>query len=412
LEELGTISEEPGKLTRRIFSSAMDSVHHRFHDWADAAGLHFSVDALQNMKIRWPSADSALSTTTHKTREVLVIGSHLDTVRNAGRFDGALGVVAALACIEQLQAWGRTLPFDLEVVGFSDEEGLRFQTAYLGSSFYAGVFRPEWLTLRDESGQTLAHLLENRGINPLLVTTQQKAPTSVLGYLEVHIEQGPQLEASGISVGVVSAIAAQTRARLRFTGKSGHAGTTPMTLRCDALCAAAEVILEIEGLARSMDGLRATVGQIRVEPGASNVIPESVLLSLDIRHEDDLYLEEAVNELKDRIERQAEVRGILVNWEMLQQGPSVPMDPGLQSHLQRAAESRQGRTPILASGAGHDAAVMARVCPVGMLFVRCRDGLSHHPDEWASPPDIEMGVAILVDAIVAAANAYPKEPHL
>lgn len=387
----------------------MDSVHQRFHEWADGAGLNFSVDALQNMKIRWPGTDRALSTSTHKTGEVLVIGSHLDTVRNAGRFDGALGVVAALACIEQLQAWGVTLPFDLEVVGFSDEEGLRFQTAYLGSSYYAGAFRPEWLTLRDESGQTLASLLTNRGTDPSLVTTCQQAPTGVIGYLELHIEQGPQLETSGISVGVVSAIAAQTRARLRLTGKSGHAGTTPMTLRRDALCAAAEAILEIENLARTVDGLRATVGQIRVEPGAGNVIPDLVVLSLDIRHEEDRCLIDALNTLRDRIDQKSKTRGILVHWEILQQGPSIPMDAGLQADFQRAAESRQGRTPTLASGAGHDAAVMARLCPVGMLFVRCREGLSHHPDEWASPQDIAMGLAVLVDTIIALGNAHRKK---
>ena len=406
LEELGTISEEPGRLTRRIFSPALDSVHHRFHAWADAAGLQFSVDALQNMRIRWPQPHVSRSPATETPGAVLVVGSHLDTVRDAGRFDGTLGVVAGLTCVEQLQAWGVTLPFDLEVVGFSDEEGLRFQTAYLGSSYYAGVFRPEWLSLRDDSGQSLAQLLESRGTDPSIVTSTPTVPTQVIGYLELHIEQGPQLETLGIPVAVVSAIAAQTRARLRFIGSAGHAGTTPMRLRKDALCAAAEAILEIEGQARKVEGLRATVGQIRIEPGASNVIPERVTLSLDIRHEKDHCLQEALAELKVQVDRKAADRGITVDWEWAQQGPSVPMAPALRAHLQQAAESRQGPTPHLASGAGHDAAIMARLGPTGMLVVRCRDGLSHHPAEWASPEDIEVGVAVLVDAIVALGNAH------
>ncbi len=404
------MSEEPGKLTRRIFSPAMDSVHERFQQWANAAGLHFSVDALQNMKIRWRPPERALSA-ARETGGLLVIGSHLDTVRNAGRYDGPLGVVAALACVEQLQAWGTSLPFDLEVVGFSDEEGLRFQTAYLGSSFYAGLFRSEWLALRDDSGQTLAELLESRGTNPRQLLSRQTAPAGVLGYLELHLEQGPQLEELGIPLGVVSAIAAQTRARLRFVGKSGHAGTTPMSLRQDALCAAAEAILEIESLARASDGLRATVGQIRAEPGAGNVIPEVVEFSLDIRHEQDHCLTEALEKLKDAIERDCRLRRITVHWEILQQGKSVPMSPPLRRTLQQAAEGQQGPTPMIPSGAGHDAAIMARLCPVGMLFVRCREGLSHHPDEWVSPQDIEVGVTALLDAILAVRSSPPDKTH-
>jgi allantoate deiminase len=416
--ELGTISEEPGRLTRSFFSEAMTRVHARFAEWAAAAGLTFAVDPADNLRLRWyspgvaapaplanASDSAAASAAPSAPRPLLVIGSHLDTVRDAGRYDGPLGVLTGLACVEQLQAWGAAPPFDLEIVGFSDEEGLRFQTAYLGSAYYAGVFPEAWLTLRDAAGLSLGEVLSSRGQAAADLLARQAPPAGLLGYLELHIEQGPQLAAEACAVGVVSAIAAQTRARLVFTGRAGHAGTTPMALRQDALCAAAEAVLAIEAQARATPGLRATVGQLAVQPGASNVIPAGAVLTLDIRHAEDATLADAVARLRSATAGLAAARGVDLVWEFLQQGGAVLMDPVFTEHLRAAAAARQGAAPVLVSGAGHDAAVLGRVCPVAMLFVRNRDGLSHHPDEYVEPADAELGLAILADAVVRLASA-------
>ncbi len=401
LDELGGISEEPGRLTRWFQSDAMRRVNQRMIEWGTAAGLVPTVDAIGNVRLR---RDSAVVPTPGVPRPLLVLGSHLDTVRDAGRFDGPLGVLTALACVEQLQAWGKVPPFDVEVVGFADEEGLRFQTAYLGSAFYIGQFQEAWLGLRGEEGVTLREVLSHEGGVAESVLAAQRTPDGLIGYLEVHIEQGPHLESVDRAVGVVSAIAAQTRARLLFTGRADHAGTTSMELRRDALCAAAECILAVEAKARSVDGMRATVGQIAVEPSASNVVPATVTLSLDIRHAVDAVLAAAVEQLKLETARLAAVRGIGLRWEILQEGTAVPMDEHLSAVLRSGVERVQRDVPVLVSGAGHDAAVMARVCPVAMLFVRCRGGVSHHPDEFASPTDIAAGLSVLADAVCRLAD--------
>jgi allantoate deiminase len=402
LAELGTITDEPGHLTRWFFSPAMTRVHQRFLAWAAAAGLTAHIDAADNLRLRW------ISNSAPSDRPLLVIGSHLDTVRNAGRYDGPLGVLTGLACVEQLQAWGETLPFDLEVVGFSDEEGLRFQSAYLGSSFYAGLFPESWLPLTDAAGHTVGEVLASRGTPAPEILATQKPPTGLMGYLELHLEQGPILEKDHSAVGIVSTIAAQARARFTFTGRAGHAGTTPMELRQDALCAAAEAILTIESTARDTPGLCATVGQLTVHPDASNVIPAQAVLSLDIRHPDDAALGEAITALTAALTTQAAQRRVEVEWEILQKGAAVPMDPVLSDSLKASALLRQGHATILVSGAGHDAAVMNRICPTAMLFVRCRDGLSHHPDEYVAPADAEMGLAVLADTLVRLAQAPPS----
>lgn len=399
IKELGEISEEPGRLTRTCFSEALHRAHERLGDWGRRAALKLRVDAVDNLRMRWTPASSRQAWQGENERPLLVIGSHLDTVREAGRYDGALGVLVGLACIEQLQAWGEAPSFDLELAGFSDEEGLRFQTTYLGSSYYAGVFPAEWLRLRDEAGNELAQLLAHGGHVANEIVSGQAPPARLAGYLEVHIEQGPQLEAQGRAVGVVSGIAAQARARLRYSGSAGHAGTTPMRMRRDALCAAAEGILSIESTAGRVEGLRATVGQLALTPSASNVIPAEVILSVDLRHPHDEMLAQSIGELQTQTRELAGRRGVGLEWEILQNGKAVVMDPALTAHLRASAEARQGSTPTLFSGAGHDGAVLARVCPVAMLFVRCRGGLSHHPDEFAAGDDIEMSLAVLADTV-------------
>lgn len=413
LEELGRISDESGQLTRTFFSPAMGRVHRRFEEWGAEIGLTVTIDGFDNLRMRWISDGLAPGTRATKARQVLVLGSHLDTVRNAGRYDGTMGVLLALACIEQLLRWGEHLPIDIEVVGFSDEEGLRFQTAYLGSLYYAGLLPHAWLEMTDGHGHTLRQVVEARGVPAEVILAQQRPPDGLLGYLEVHLEQGPRLEAEGKAVGVVSSIAAQVRMRLCFQGKAGHAGTTPMHLRRDALCAAAESILLIEDKARAVPGLVATVGQISVIPGASNVIPDRAIHSLDIRHESGACLAGVLGVLETGLQTMASRRGVGLQMEIVQQGDASPMDSELIERFKQSAMRRQGSTPVLPSGAGHDAVVMARIGPTGMLFVRCRHGLSHHPDEYVSPEDMEMGLAVLADTvgeISAMARRPPEQP--
>jgi allantoate deiminase len=399
LAALAVVTEEPGRITRRFLSPAMLEANALLADWCRAAGMQPVVDAVGNLRARWRAIPDV-------EQPVLVLGSHLDTVRNAGPYDGPLGVIAALGCIEQLQAWGLTLPFDLEIVAFADEEGLRFQTAYLGSAYYVGAFEKKWLQLVDADGISLAKVSTDFGQDPDKVAADQQVPANLCGYLEMHIEQGPVLEKEACAAGVVSAIAAQIRGRLIFQGKAGHAGTTPMELRQDALCAAAEAVLQLEEAARGTAGLRATVGQIQIEPGASNVIPSLTRLSVDVRHADRVLLDRIFEKVLAQIEERAQQRRVTLRWELFQQSAGVDMDATLTAHLRTGAEEAQGRAPSIVSGAGHDGVMLARVCPVAMLFVRCRDGLSHHPDEYASPADIDQAFGIFANAIVRYAEAF------
>ena len=339
----------------------------------------------------WTCARTPLSTwsaagpAARPGAKTLLLGSHLDTVINAGKYDGPLGVLAALAAVELLRAASVELPFHVEIVGFSDEEGVRYQTTYLGSRAMAGT-----LTARD------LEIVEEKGIE-----AAKRDPADILAYAEVHIEQGPVLEAAGVALGAVNGIAGQTRARVEFTGSAGHAGTTPMEMRRDALCAAAEFILKVERC-----GVTATVGQIEAEPGASNVIPGRVTLSVDVRHLADAQRLDAVEDLEARAAAIARRRGVTLQWTTVQQTASVICDPRLSELMHAAAIRHEPRAPALPSGAGHDAAAIAAICPVAMLFVRCKAGLSHHPDESVDEADASKAVAALADFIRSLADAH------
>jgi allantoate deiminase len=323
----------------------------------------------------------------------LMLGSHLDTVPDAGRYDGVLGVLAGIAVAERLRE--RELTFALEVVAFADEEGSRFGTAFLGSSVLAGSFDREALGRVDTDSVSLEEAVRAFGGDPGGLEEAGLAPGALVGYAELHIEQGPALEASGLPLGVVSGISGQTRAVLRLTGTPGHAGTIPMELRRDALAAAAQVIGEVESLAHDTPGLVATVGDITVLPGAPNVIAGRAELVLDVRHPEDTHRIWAVGRLRERAGEIAEARGIELEWEPLHEQAAVRCDPGLTGRMFQALEDVGVQPNALASGAGHDAATMARVAPVTMLFVRCAGGVSHHPDESVDEAD----VALAVDAL-------------
>ena len=389
LDELGRVSDEPGRLTRTFLSPAMRRANARVGSWMEGAGLAVREDPYGTLIGRLESARPGART--------LLLGSHLDTVRDAGRFDGALGVLLGIAAAETLRAAGIALPYHLEVLGFSEEEGVRFASSYLGSKGYCGRLRAADLARTDSEGISVRQALEALRGEPLPKPRPAHRPADLLGYLEVHLEQGPVLEAKGLAVGVVSAIAGQTRCRLIWTGKAGHAGTTPMPLRRDALAGAAEFALAVEALARRERPLLATVGALTVEPGAANVIPGRVEHTLDVRHPEDPPRLAALAKLRKEAERIARRRKLVLEWQPTQENGAVPASPALTATLARSVKAVQGRSLALPSGAGHDGVIVSALAPIAMLFVRCRAGLSHHPDEHVAPRDLATALAVTVD---------------
>jgi allantoate deiminase len=397
-DDLARITEGPGWLTRTFASPAMRRANELVGGWMRRAGMKTRMDPIGNLIGHYAGQKPGA--------KILLLGSHLDTVRRAGRFDGPLGVVLAIACVEKLHRLNVRLPFAIEVVGFADEEGVRYQTSYLGSKVLAGCFDKRDLRRKDEDGISMADAIKYFGGNPEKLTSARLNPKNLLGYVEVHIEQGPVLEQRNLAVGVVTAIAGQSRFKISFTGSAGHAGTVPMSLRQDALCAAAEFIIAVENFARKTNGLVATVGQIRVEPGASNVIPGMVTLTLDVRHRKDSFRLASCVALQKLARRAAGARKTKVAWQPVQQMASVPCSPQLSGRLKRAVKKHQREVTALPSGAGHDAAVMAQITPAAMLFVRCKGGVSHHPAESVSGPDVRVAFEVMNDFLRQLAEDY------
>jgi allantoate deiminase len=388
-DALGKISDEPGKITRSFASPAMRRASELVGGWMRGAGMKTRTDAIGNLIGHYAGRKPEA--------KILLLGSHLDTVRNAGKFDGPLGVILAIACVEKLHRQKIRLPFAIEVAGFADEEGVRYQTSYLGSKVLAGCFDERDLRRKDEDGISMADAIKCFGRNPAQLKSARLNPKKLLGYVEVHIEQGPVLEQRNLAVGVVSAIAGQSRFSISFTGRAGHAGTVPMSLRQDALCAAAEFIVSVEHLARKTNGLVATVGQIRAEPGASNVIPGKATLTLDVRHQKNTVRLGSCAALQKLARRIAVARKTKLAWRPVQQTASVQCSPQLSGRLKRAVKKHQHKVIELPSGAGHDAAVMAQITQAAMLFVRCKGGVSHHPDESVSGPDVRVAFEVMND---------------
>ncbi len=375
LLSLAAISEEDGRLTRTFGSDAMRRANELVGLWMRQAGLKTSVDAIGNLRGR----------TIGSAPRRLLLGSHLDTVRDAGKYDGALGVVLALEAL----AARPLLSYEVEVLAFSDEEGVRFQSTYLGSRAVAGTFDPATLALRDERGITLEQAIRDFGGDPAQITECRLPAEEIIGYAEIHLEQGPLLEQLGEPLGVVSAIAGQTRVALEFIGHADHAGTTPMQLRRDALATASEFILAAEACAKSVRSLVATVGQIDVPHAASNVVPGRVALTLDVRAGDDPRRRRTVAALERAAGEISRSRRSELRWRIVQESPATACDASLRGNWADAI-AEIGYQPIeLVSGAGHDAAAFIHAgIPSAMLFVRCRDGLSHHPAEFVAPADI------------------------
>ena len=336
--------------------------------------------------------------------QIFITGSHLDTVVNAGRFDGALGVLLGIAVAEVINQARIELNFDLHVVGFSVEEGVRFKMPFIGSQGIAGSFDASEFDRDDENGVTIQEALLKFGCDVNQFQSASYKQKKVIGFLEAHIEQSIQLQQSGAAVGIVRAIAGQSRATITVEGMAGHAGTVPHDQRRDALAAAAEIILAIEQVGRSTEGLFATVGHVQVSPGMSNVISGHTELWLDLRHEDNAVRGVAFEKIQQEVSLIAERRNVRGQVTGLQQSSAVPMDAALTSNLAAAVQELGLKSETLISGAGHDAMIMARLAPVCMLFVRCRDGISHHPDEFVSPEDIKAALRVMVTALLKLHN--------
>lgn len=389
-EALAALSETPDGLTRTYLSPQHQAANRLVGEWMREAGMTVWQDGVGNICGRYEGQQTAAP--------AVLIGSHLDTVRNAGKYDGMLGVVLGVEVVAQLHARGERLPFAIEVVGFGDEEGVRFGITLLGSRGLSGGWPPGWLAATDRDGVSLAQALIDFGLAPERIGEARRDPASLLAYLEAHIEQGPCLEQADLALGVVTAINGAKRLKLRVTGVAGHAGTVPMGLRQDALAGAAEFMLAVEQLAQDRD-IVATVGQLSCQPGAVNVIPDAVNLSLDIRAAEDRRRDDALDTLLRQGAEIAARRGLTFEHECFYSSPATPCAPSLQSLLAEAVTQVQGKVMHLPSGAGHDAMAMAEICPVGMLFVRCTAGISHHPAEAVRGDDLALALQTLVRAV-------------
>ena len=378
-QTIAGMSETPGGIARTFLCPAMHDVHRTLRGWMEEAGMTVSLDGAGNLRgLYGASAPNAAR---------LLIGSHVDTVPNAGAYDGVLGVMWGIAIVRALE--GRRLPFAVEVIAFSEEEGVRFGVPFIGSRFVNGTLDSELLARTDAGGISVADALRNFGVEPGLGESPQ-----YLAYLECHIEQGPVLDALDLPLGVVTAIVGQTRAEVRFHGAANHAGTTPMRLRRDALAAAGRWIACVERFARATPGALATVGSIHAYPGAGNVIAGEVFATLDLRHADDEVRHALTSTLRLAAEAIAKSRDLTLEWNTRLNQPAVACDLALTEMLARSVESAGYRVHRLASGAGHDAMIIATMAPIAMLFVRSPGGISHHPGESVRAADVDAALDV------------------
>lgn len=385
-------SEVEGQLTRRFLTPAHAAALEALEGWMAQAGMATRRDAAANLIGRYEGERPAA--------KALIIGSHIDSVRNGGRYDGPLGIMLGVDVVEALHRAGRRLPFAIEVVAFGDEEGSRFPASMSCSRAIAGTLDAAALGMKDADGVTVAEALAASGGDPATIASAARDPGDVLAFLEAHIEQGPVLEADGLALGVVTAIAAQKRLMVRIEGTAGHAGTTPMNLRKDPGPAAAECMLALERICRAgTDGLVGTVGRMTALPGAFNVIPGAIEFSMDIRAETSATRDEAVVAISAEIHAIAAQRGLKAEIHLTQALAESPCDPSLMGLLDEALADLSLPARRLPSGAGHDAMVMADLCPVAMLFIRCEGGISHNPAEAVTEADCALAARAMLHFI-------------
>jgi allantoate deiminase len=392
IDALAKISETPEHLTRIFLTEQHRAAADLLLSWMREAGMSAHLDAIGNVCGRYEGERPGLP--------CLMLGSHYDTVRDAGKWDGPLGVITAIACVADLHRRGKRLPFAVEVTGFADEEGVRFASTLLGSRAVAGTFDESVLNARDRAGISMAEALKKFGLDPKHVGAAARIRRELLGYVELHIEQGPVLEQKNLAVGVVTAIAGATRLAAGLTGMAGHAGTVPMALRRDALAGAAECIVAIEEFCRSdKGGLVGTVGYIDAAPGAGNVIPGRVSFTLDIRAPADAHRKLAVSDIVRRIEAIAKRRQLTLQLDVTHENRTAPCASWLKQQVAEAVAAEGFPVFELPSGAGHDGMAMIDIADVAMIFVRCRGGISHHPDEHVEVADADAGARVLLRLI-------------
>jgi allantoate deiminase len=377
-----------GGLTRVFLSKEQRLANDLVLGWMREAGMTARLDAIGNCVGRYEGERPGLP--------CLMLGSHLDTVRDAGKYDGMLGVVVGIECVASLNARGIRLPFAIEVVGFADEEGVRFNATLLGSRAVAGTFKLETLAATDREGVTMTQALERFGLNPAAIPKAARRRSEVLAYAELHIEQGPVLEAERLPVCVVTAISGATRYAVEIEGLAGHAGTVPMTLRQDALAAAAECVLEVERIARRTRDLVGTVGKLEALPGAVNTVPGRVRLTLDIRSPYDSVRQEAVMDILGAFAEIGERRKVKITANKTHEGRTAPCAEWLMDQMAEAVAAEGIAVRELASGAGHDGMAMIELTDIAMLFVRCEKGISHNPAEAITLADVEIGARVFL----------------
>jgi hydantoinase/carbamoylase family amidase len=408
-DRLAAWSETDDGLTCTYLSAAHRAVAQELARWMDEAGMASSIDAVGNVVGRYPAQDAGAKTVGAETlgaeklgAKTLVLGSHYDTVRNAGRYDGRLGILVALAVVAAQHRAGLRFPFNLELIAFSEEEGMRFGSGYIGSSAVAGCFDSRLLQRRDAAGVSLGEALREAGQDADAIRRLARRRDDLLGYLELHIEQGPVLLTEGIPVGIVTSVTGISRYAVTVTGVAGHAGTVPMHLRRDAAAAAAEMILFVERRCAQDPDLVGTVGQIMIANAATNVIPGRCELSLDIRSGDDAVREAAASDILLELKRIAARRGVAVDIQEISRVAAVTCAPAMQARLARSVERLGLPLRYLASGAGHDAVMLSALTEIGMLFVRCGNGgISHSPLETVTAEDVDVAGRVLLDVLVS-----------
>ncbi len=398
--ELASFSEDANSTRRTFLSPPMHGCHQEIARWLEPLGAHVRIDAAGNLRGVYPAA--------RPNAPRLLIGSHLDTVSNAGAYDGILGVVLAIALLEELR--GRRLPFAIEVVGFSEEEGVRFGTPFIGSRALVGGLAEELLGVQDARGISVRKAIETYGLDPTKIS-EAELHSDALGYLEFHIEQGPVLEKLNLPLAAVDGIAGQSRLEFVFLGRTNHAGTTPMHLRCDAIAGAAEWISVVERLAREVSGLVATVGKIEAKPGAANVIAGEARLTLDVRHISDEIRVRTVEDLIRQAQELAARRGLTVQESHLLNQPAVAMDSFFIGQIEQAIVQTGCKPHRMASGAGHDAMILAEKVPSAMIFLRTPGGISHDPAESVLQDDVEKAIACglhLLNQLASSPDFYKR----
>ncbi len=387
-EELGRLSEGGPGVTRRFCTKEHRAAIDLIQGWMRDAGMETWVDASGNTVGRYEGIKPSLP--------CLMMGSHQDTVRAGGRYDGMLGIIAPISCIKALHRQGKRLPYAVEIVAFGDEEGVRFQTTLLGSRAVAGRFDASVLERKDPDGITMRQAMTDFGLDPDKIGAIARKPGDVLAFVEIHIEQGPVLEAKNLAVGTVTAIAGCVRLAVKIDGEAGHAGTVPMDQRRDALAAAAEAILAVERLASAAPGMVGTVGKVQALPGAINVIPGAVEFSVDARAPDDKDRLALAAKIEAEIRAIAARRNVGVTIDRTLDAKGAACTPRLMDQMDAAIE-REGIEPFrLFSGAGHDAMSMVEMTDIAMLFVRCEGGISHNPAERITQADAGIGARVLL----------------